>query len=111
VKTLFQLKRKPGLSLADARKYWLEVHGPIVGQLPELRRYVQCHLVAEAYEYAEPKWDGVAQLWMDNVAAMQRMFDSREFKEGAWPDGEKFLDLSMARSFVVQEHHVVWPAL
>jgi uncharacterized protein (TIGR02118 family) len=110
-KLIFQLKRKPGLSLADARRYWIEVHGPIVCQLPGLRRYVQSHLVDAAYEYAEPKWDGVAQLWVDDIAAMQRMLESPEFKQGAWPDGEKFLDLSIACSFVAQEHHVVWSTL
>jgi uncharacterized protein (TIGR02118 family) len=106
-KLIFQLKRKPGMSLADARKYWIEVHGPIVCRLPGLRRYVQCHTVDAAYDYAEPKWDGVAQLWVDDVAALQRMLDSREFKEGSWPDGGKFLDLTIARSFVAQEHQVI----
>jgi len=107
VKTIFQLKRKPGMSLADFRKYWVEVHGPLVRKLPGLRRYVQCHTIDGAYTYAEPKWDGVAQLWVDNVAAMQSMMDSKEFTEGSWPDAEKFLDLSLARSFVAQEHQVV----
>lgn len=108
VKLIFQLKRKPGMSLPDARQYWIEVHGPIVCELPGLRRYVQCHLVDAAYNYAEPKWDGVAQLWVDDVTAMQKLLESSEFKQGAWLDGEKFLDLSIARSFVAQEHHVVW---
>jgi len=108
-KLIFQLKRLPGWSLADARKYWIDVHGPIVCQLPGLRRYVQSHLVNAAYEYAEPKWDGVAQLWVDDVTSMQAMLASPEFMQGAWPDGEKFLDLSIARSFVAQEHPVVWP--
>lgn len=108
-KLIFQLKRQSGFSLADARKYWLEVHGPIVCKLPGLRRYVQCHMVDAAYNYAEPKWDGVAQLWVDDVTAMRKMLESPEFKQAAWPDGEKFLDLASARSFVAQEHHVVWP--
>ena len=107
VKLIFQLKRKPGWSLAEGRKYWIEVHGPIVKRLPGLRRYVQSHLVDAAYLYAEPKWDGVAQLWVDDAAAMQRLLDSKEFKESAWPDGEKFLDLAAARSFVAQEHRVI----
>ena len=110
VKTIFQLKRKPGMSLADFRKYWIDVHGPLVCKLPGLRRYVQCHAIDAAYTYAEPRWDGVAQLWVDNVAAMQSMMDSKEFKEGSWPDAEKFLDLSLARSFVAQEHQVIWSA-
>jgi len=107
VKLIFQLKRKSGWSLADARKYWIEVHGPIVKKLPGLRRYVQSHLIDAAYTYAEPKWEGVAQLWVDDATAMQRLLDSKEFKEGAWPDGEKFLDLSIARSFVAEEHRVI----
>lgn len=106
-KLIFQLKRKSGWSLADARQYWLEVHGPIVKKLPGLRRYVQSHLVDAAYAYAEPKWDGVAQLWVDDATALQKLLDSKEFKEGAWPDGEKFLDLSIARSLVAQEHRVI----
>jgi uncharacterized protein (TIGR02118 family) len=110
VKTIFQLKRKPGMSLADFRKYWIDVHGPLVRKLPGLRRYVQCHAIDAAYTYAEPRWDGVAQLWVDNVAAMQNMMDAKEFKEGSWPDAEKFLDLSLARSFVAQEHQVIWLA-
>jgi len=106
-KLIFQLKRKSGWSLADGRKYWLEVHGPIVKKLPGLRRYVQSHLIGAAYSYAEPKWDGVAQLWADDAAALQKLLDSKEFTEGAWPDGEKFLDLTLARSFVAEEHRVI----
>ena len=109
VKGIFQLKRKPGMSLAEFRKYWLEVHGPIVCKLPGLRRYVQCHAVDAAYSYAEPRWDGVAQLWVDDLNAYQRMLDSKEFKEESWPDGAKFLDQSMVSSFVAQEHQVLWP--
>jgi uncharacterized protein (TIGR02118 family) len=109
VKGIFQLKRKPGLSLADFRKYWLEVHGPIVRKLPGLRRYVQCHTVDAAYTYAEPRWDGVAQLWVDDVNAYQRLLESREFKEESWPDGAKFLDQNLITSFVAQEHQVIWP--
>ena len=107
VKTIFQLKRKPGMSLADFRKYWVDVHGPIVCQLPGLRRYVQCHTVDAAYSYAEPKWDGVAQLWVDDLAALQKMLDSREFKEGSWPDGAKFLDQALVSNFVAQEYQII----
>jgi len=110
VKSIFQLRRKPGMSLADFRKYWLEVHGPIVCKLPGLRRYVQCHTVDAAYSYAEPRWDGVAQLWVDDLAALQKMLDSKEFKEESWPDGAKFLDQPLVSSFVAQEHQVIWPA-
>ena len=107
-KGIFQLRRKPGLSLADFRRYWVEVHGPIVKRLPGLRRYVQCHTVDAAYQYAEPRWDGVAQLWLDSPEAYRAMLDSDEFQNESWPDGGKFLDLDLAVSFVAQEHQVKW---
>ena len=104
-KAVFQIKGKPGLSLPDFKKYWLDVHGPIVKKCPGLRRYVQCHAVEGAYAYGNPRWDGVAELWCDDALAMERMFDSKEFREKAWPDAANFLDtISM---FVAQEHQVI----
>jgi uncharacterized protein (TIGR02118 family) len=108
VKGIFLLKRQSGLSLADYRKYWREVHGPIVCKLPGLQRYVQCHTLDAAYDYAEPRWDGVAQLWVADINAWQGLLESREFKEESWPDGAKFLDQSLVSSFVAQEHQVIW---
>ena len=109
VKGIFQLKRKPGMNLEDFRKYWIEVHGPIVCELPGLQRYVQCHTTNAAYSYAEPKWDGVAQLWVEDLAAWDKMVNSKEFTEGSWPDGAKFLDQEGITNFMAQEHQVKWP--
>ncbi len=104
-KAVFQIRGKPGLSLPDFKKYWLNVHGPIVKKCPGLRRYVQCHAVEGAYAYGNPRWDGVAELWCDDALAMERMFDSKEFREEAWPDAANFLDnIAM---FVAQEHQVI----
>jgi len=110
VKGIFQLKRKPGWSLEDYRKYWIDVHGPIVCELPGLQRYVQCHTIDAAYRYAEPKWDGVAQLWVEDLAAWDKMVNSKEFIEGGWADGANFLDQSVITNFMAQEHQVKWPA-
>jgi len=63
-------------SLEDFRKYWLEVHGPLAIKLPGLRRYVQSHLIDEAYLYANPRFDGVAQLWFDSIEAFAAAFAS-----------------------------------
>ena len=110
VKGIFQLKRKPGMNLEDFRKYWTNVHGPIVCELPGLQRYVQCHTIDAAYSYAEPKWDGVAQLWVEDLAAWDKMVHSKEFTEGSWPDGAKFLDQEVITNFMAREYQVKWPA-
>jgi len=111
LKCIFQLKRKPGMRLEDFRDYWATVHGPIVSKLPGLQRYVQCQTIDAAYAYAEPQWDGVAQLWVKDVAAWEAMSKSPEFMLGSWPDGEKFLDLNVITHFMAREHQVKWPAM
>ena len=106
IKGVWQLKRMPGMSLDEFRKYWIEVHGAMGRDLPGVRRYVQSHLIDDAYLYATPAYDGVAQLWFDNPAAMHAAFDSPAGKAMA-ADGEKFLDMKFTRNFVAREHVVV----
>lgn len=106
VKGVWQLKRMPGMSLDEFRKYWIEVHGAMGHDLPGVRRYVQSHLIDDAYLYATPAYDGVAQLWFDNPAAMRAAFDSPAGKAMA-ADGEKFLDMNFTRNFIAREHIVV----
>ncbi len=106
VKGVWQLKRKPGMSLADFRRYWLEVHGKLGRALPGLRRYVQSHLIDEAYLYAEPRHDGVAQLWFDSAAALAAAFDSPAGKD-VQADGPKMADMRLLRFFLAEENVVI----
>jgi uncharacterized protein (TIGR02118 family) len=106
VKGVYQLKRMPGMALDEFRKYWIEVHGSLGSKLPGLRRYVQSHLIDEAYLYAEPRYDGVAQLWFENADAMRAAFESPQGRALA-ADGPKFIDTSALRYFVAQEHVVI----
>ena len=81
VKGVWQLVIKPGMALDEFRKYWLEVHGPMALKLPGIRRYVQSHLIDEAYLYATPRFDGVAQLWFDSLEAFAAAFASPAGKD------------------------------
>jgi uncharacterized protein (TIGR02118 family) len=107
VKMVFALKRQPGFSHADGKRYWLDVHGPIVAAVPGLRRYVQSHTIDAAYRYAEPRWDGVAQLWLDDVAAVERMLVDPAFREVAWADTVKFVNMATIESFVGREYPII----
>jgi uncharacterized protein (TIGR02118 family) len=106
VKGVWQLKRLPGMPLDEFRKYWIEVHGAMGHDLPGIRRYVQSHLIDDAYLYATPLYDGVAQLWFDNPNAMHAAFESSAGKAMA-EDGLKFLDMPFTRNFVAREHVVI----
>ena len=64
--------RKPGLAVAEFQRYWRDIHGPLAAQIPMIRRYVQSHTRASAYERGRtPAYDGVAITWFDDTQAMR----------------------------------------
>ena len=103
------IKRKPGLSPEEFSHYWRDVHGPLALQMPGIRRYVQCHVTPQAYEKGEPAYDGVAQIWFETMADLQYAMNSQEYKEGAQPDGLKFVDPEHLVHLLTEENRVVWP--
>lgn len=109
VKRVSFIKRKPGMSPEEFSQYWRDVHGPLALKMPGIRRYVQCHVLPEVYEKAEPAYDGVAQIWFDTMADLQYAMNSSEYKEGAQPDGPKFVDPSQLVHLLTEENRVVWP--
>ena len=108
-KTISRVKRKAGMSLEDFRTYWAEAHSPLACKLPGIQRYVLCLTVDAAYAYAEPRWDGVSQIWVENLVALQHMRESEEYTVGTSSDAEEFLDVDSVASFAAREHHVIWP--
>ena len=38
------LTRKPGTDVASFQTYWRTHHGPLAAKIPQVRRYVQCHV-------------------------------------------------------------------
>jgi uncharacterized protein (TIGR02118 family) len=71
--------------------------------MPGLRRYVQSHLIDEAYLYGTPRFDGVAQLWFDSPAAFAEAFASPAGRE-LMADGAVFIDGPKMTFFMAQEH-------
>jgi uncharacterized protein (TIGR02118 family) len=105
IKGVFLVKRKPSMLRAEFKRHWKEVHAPLALKLPGLRRYVQSHTVDEAYEWAEPRWDGVAHLYFDDAEAAERAMVSEVYIKESGPDVEKFIGASTG--FWVQEHHIL----
>jgi uncharacterized protein (TIGR02118 family) len=109
VKGVWRMRRKPGISLAEFRKHWLEIHGVIAQKIPGVRRYVQSHTIDEAYVFAEPRWDGVAQLWWDSPQALTDALKTPEFAEDM-RDGQEFIDGKTISFFLAQENVVIAPS-
>ena len=72
VKMFSLLTRKPGTDVAAFQAYWRTHHGPLAAKIPQVRRYVQCHVRPSAYADGRiPRYDGVAELWFDSSQAVR----------------------------------------
>jgi hypothetical protein len=59
----------------------------------------------EVYSFAEPKWDGAAQLWFDDPESVRRAFESDVYKHESGPDTQKFVGQSAV--VWVHEHPIL----
>ncbi len=110
VKFIGFLKRKPGMTPEEFRRYWKEEHGPLVKGLPEffryVRRYVQSHPLENqgaGFSGIIAPFDGFAELWFDSLEDVGRAFAEPRYLEIIQPDEPKFLDLRNCRFAVVEE--------
>jgi uncharacterized protein (TIGR02118 family) len=107
VKCVVLVKRKPEMTVAAFNQYWREVHAPPVANFAPIRRYVQSSTVSLAYAVAEPRWDGCAHIWFDDVESARRAAQSEEYARIGRQDASNFL--GAFTSFWAREHLVIWP--
>ena len=111
IKTIGLLTRKDGWTHEQFMKHWVDIHAPLAHAVPELRRYVQSHIVDERTRpdipTTEVAVDGIAELWYDDRAAMERAVASPEAKR-LHADGALFI--GRIKTFIVEEKVVVPPA-
>ncbi len=82
IKVLGLLTRRPELTHQQFVKHWREIHAPLAHAVPGIRRYVQSHIVGARTRpdipETEVEVDGIAELWYDDEAALQRAAASPE---------------------------------
>lgn len=104
--------RKPGLSHEEFDTYWRDQHGPLIRSVTEfsrhVRRYVQCHGIEAGPGFGHSSnFDGIAELWFDDVAAMNRAFAEPRYLEVIRPDELAFVDIERCVSYVSEELTVI----
>ena len=108
IKSISLLTRKSGLTHEQFVKHWVEVHGPLARHVPGLRKYVQSHILAERTRPDIPSHDvdidGIAELWYDDLDAMNRANASPEAK-ALHADGATFI--GGIKMFTIEEKTIV----
>ncbi len=101
-KMIILLKKRPGLTEDDFVKYWLETHAPLAQKMPGLRRYVVN--VVKRPPNREPDYNGLVELWFDDIDSMKRAFNSPEGK-ATQKDTENFA--ASLTSLYIDEHPIM----
>lgn len=76
IKLVAMLRRPFGISREEFQRWWLEEHVPKVREYPGLRKYVVSLAVPSGL--GEPIFDGIAELWFDDLAAAEQAVASPE---------------------------------
>ncbi len=111
IKFTILLVRKPGLTHEQFVQHHKGVHAALFTSIPvvrdTVRRYVQQHSIPADLPGLPPsRFDGVTELWFDDVDALARCFSDAEYLQKVRPDEASFLDLH-ACEFIVSAEHVV----
>jgi uncharacterized protein (TIGR02118 family) len=105
VKVITFFKRKPGMPVEEFQSYWRARHPEVVTRLPGVRRYIQSHTLLTAYGTKEPIYDGIAEVWADDTAALRAMTQSPDLA-AVQSDEACFIDRA-SMGVIVTEDHVV----
>jgi uncharacterized protein (TIGR02118 family) len=103
IKIITLLRRKDGMTHEEFVRHWEEVHAPMLREIPEIRRYVQSHIVSERpspVATIEGEVDGIVELWYDDLETLARVWASPAVSALA-EDTRRFI--GAMKSFIIDE--------
>ncbi|KAJ7634691.1 hypothetical protein FB45DRAFT_472101 [Roridomyces roridus] len=103
VRLALLLNRKTGTTVEEFRRYWAEVHGPLIASIEivkkNLLKYEQAYpnaelqaaLKAGGANVPDLDWDGMAILEAESYAKIVETMQNEEFKNLGMADVDKFV--------------------
>ncbi|MCF0065576.1 EthD domain-containing protein [Dyadobacter chenwenxiniae] len=112
IKFTILLRRHENIIHEDFVWYHKNNHAPLFASLAEVkenvRRYVQCYsLDVTMPGLPAPQYDGITELWFDEVESIGKVFNAKPYLELIRPDEEKFLDLHGCGFIISIENPVI----
>ena len=106
IKLVYCITKKPGLTDEEFLCYWENVHGPIGARIPGLRKLVQSRRLTVPGDSRPSDYDGMAELWFNDVEALLAARRSPEWKASG-EDEVKFIDHKKVAYFVSEERVIL----
>jgi uncharacterized protein (TIGR02118 family) len=106
IKLVYCITKRPDLSDEEFFRYWKNIHGPLGARIPGLRKLVQSHRVNIPEDKHQPAYDGMAELWFDNVEDLLAARQSPEWRAST-ADEASFVDHSKVAYLVTEEHVIL----
>ncbi len=106
IKVIYCFRKAPHLTRDEFSEYWERVHGPIGARIPGLRRLVQSLAVRHGDGSPPSDFDGVAELWFDDLTALAQARRSQEWLRST-ADEANFIDLDHTSYMVAEERTIV----
>lgn len=120
IKLSFAVRRRSDIEPEEFHRYWRDEHGPLVRSLQPvlgIRRYVQTHRVETPFNDAlrasrgalEP-FDGVAELWWDDLDALVAATSKEEGSAAGrtlLEDEAAFIDLARSSLWLGEEVEII----
>lgn len=108
IKMTMFLKRNPALDHEAFVRHHVDLYGPLFQSIPEVHehvfRYVQTHPQgAQTSAVVPADYDGTAEIWFDNLAGLEAVFESAVYREQVFPDEKIFLDHAKTLTLLGEE--------
>ncbi|XVH31409.1 EthD family reductase [Haloferacaceae archaeon DSL9] len=98
IKMVNFLTRTDGMTHDEFVDYWYTEHSEIAKELPGLRKYA----TAVPVDPERADYDGIVELYFDDMGALADAFDSEAGKE-TMADAETFADVERGPTMYVEE--------
>jgi uncharacterized protein (TIGR02118 family) len=102
IKLVYCFAKKADLSFEEFSRYWHDIHGPIGARIPDVRHFVQSVAVRDARDARAPSFDGMTELWFDDVEAVLQARSSAEWSAST-ADERHFIDPNRTAYFLSHE--------
>ncbi len=105
IKLVYCITKKPGMPDEEFFHYWKKIHGPIGARIPGLRKLVQSHRINVPGGSRASDFDGAAELWFDDMAALLAARKTPVWRASS-EDEANFIDPRKVAYFISEEHDI-----